>query len=400
MKIAYFDCFAGAAGDMVTAAILDAGLDLDLLKARLETLGINGLKLQVSRTTRAGIGALTFKAQAPKQNKHRNLRQITELIKKSRISKQAETFALAVFQKLARAEAAVHNCKPEEVHFHELGAIDSIVDIVSAAIGLNVLKIEKIYCSTLNLGAGSIKIAHGNMPVPAPATAELLKGLPVSGGPIQAELLTPTAAAILATAVDSFGHLPPMKIDAVGYGAGSLNPSDFPNVLRLFLGLSLEEKNTTADTVALLQTNIDDISPEIIGYLSKRLLQNGALDVYSSPINMKQDRPAICLSVLCKPQDAAELENIIFEEGLTLGIRKQFLQRSKLQREFVTVETQFGRIRIKKGSLNGKTVTAKPEFSDCAAAAEKADVPVKKVIEAATHAYRNFPKKTNNPLNP
>lgn len=393
MKIAYFDCSAGAAGDMITAAMLDAGLDCRLLKTSLHTLGIKGLKLETSRTTRAGIRALTFKPAAPEQKHHRNLQNITDLIENSKIHKNAKSLALAVFRKLADAEAKVHNCKTRDVHFHEVGAIDSIIDVVSAAIGINALQIEKIYCSTISLGAGSVKTAHGNMPVPAPATAELIKNLPVSGGPINAELLTPTAAAILAAAVQSFGHLPPMKIDALGYGAGSRNPPEMPNVLRLFIGRSIEEKNTSADTVALLQTNIDDISPEIIGFISEQLLEKGALDVYTIPIGMKQNRPAVCLSVLCKPQDVPGLENFIYNQGLTFGIRKQFLQRSKLQREFLTVQTRFGRIRIKTGSLNANTVTAKPEFSDCAAAAQKENVPVKKVIQAAINAYKKLNEK-------
>jgi len=226
------------------------------------------------------------------------------------------------------------------------------------------------------------------MPVPAPATAELLKGVPIAGGPAQAELLTPTAAAILTTIVDEFGPLPSMKIETVGYGAGSMQFEDFPNVLRLILGQGVAEKTADADTVCLLETNIDDVSGELVGFVTESLFEHGALDVFTTPIHMKQNRPAVQISVLCKPGDAPQLEQVLFKQGLTFGIRKQILQRSKLAGDFVTVGTEFGEIRIKTGSLNGKIVNAKPEFSDCICAAKEHNVGVKAVLEAAMAAWK------------
>jgi len=226
------------------------------------------------------------------------------------------------------------------------------------------------------------------MPVPAPATAQLLKGIPITGGPVQAELLTPTAAAILTTITDKFGPLPAMKIEAIGYGAGSMNPDEFPNVLRLILGRTVPEDSADTDTVCLLETNVDDASAELVGFVTEKLLELGALDVFSTPIVMKRSRPAVKISVICGPELAPAMEKVLFEQGLTFGIRKQLLQRAKLAREFVSVKTEFGQIRIKTGSFSGKTVHAKPEFSDCIAAAEKHNVPVRTVLESAIAAYK------------
>lgn len=387
MKIAYFDCFAGAAGDMIVAAMLDAGLDAEFLKAQLATLRIENLDINIRQTKRAGIRAVSFEPATPKQDHHRNLAQIKKIISQSKISEQAKKTAIAIFERIAQAEAAVHNKDTNDIHFHEVGALDSILDIVSASIGILALGAEKIYCSALSVGGGTVKCAHGLMPVPAPATAELLKGVPITGGPEQAELLTPTGAAILTTIVDEFRPLPSMKIETLGYGAGSSQFDDFPNVLRLILGQTTPEKSANADTVCLLETNIDDISGELLGFVTENLLEHGALDVFTTPIYMKQNRPAVQMSVICKIEDAPSLEQLLFEQGLTFGVRRQILQRSKLARDFVAVQTEFGQIRIKTGSLNGRIVNAKPEFSDCLSSAKKHNVPVKAVLEAAIAAY-------------
>jgi hypothetical protein len=387
MKIAYFNCFAGAAGDMLVAAMLDAGLELDFLKAQLATLGLEKLDIKLTETRRCGLRALSFVPVVPKQHQHRNLRQITEIIGRSKITEPAKKTAITIFEKIAQAEAAVHGKDPNDIHFHELGALDSIVDIVSASIGLEALEVEKVYCSVLSVGGGTVKCAHSIMPVPAPATAELLKGIPIVGGPAQVELFTPTAAAILTTVVDQFCPLPSMKIEAVGYGAGSLESEEFPNVVRLIIGQTVEETQANADSVCLLETNIDDAGGELIGSVTEKLFEQGALDVFSTPIYMKQNRPAVQLSVICKIEDVQKLEQILLKEGLTFGVRKQIMQRSKLAREFVTVETEFGKIRIKTGTLDGRIVNAKPEFSDCASAAKKHNVAVKAVLDAAMAAY-------------
>jgi uncharacterized protein (TIGR00299 family) protein len=387
MRIAYFDCFAGAAGDMIVAAMLDAGLDAEHLKAQLATLGIEGLDVRITETARAGLRAVKFDPLTPEQHEHRNLEQITKIIRQSKISAKAKETAVAIFDKLAHAEAAVHGKDPNEIHFHEIGALDSIADIVSACIGLEALGIDKVYCSALSVGGGSVQCDHGKMPVPAPATAQLLKGIPITAGPIQAELLTPTAAAILTTIAETFGPLPAMKMESIGCGAGSMNPDEFPNVLRLILGHTTPQDSADTDTICLLETNVDDATAELIGFVTEKLLEVGALDVFSTPIVMKHSRPAVKVSVICSPELTGAMEKVIFEQGLTFGIRKQLLQRTKLVRDLVPVQTEYGQIRIKTGIFNGKIGNAKPEFSDCVAAAEKHKVSVKTVAEAATTAY-------------
>ena len=389
MKTAYFDCFAGAGGDMIVAAMLDAGLDGKFLKAQLATLSLKDLDIEITETTRAGLKATKFTPVVKDKHHHRNLEQITEIITQSKISPQAKKTAIAIFNKLAEAEATVHNIAPCDCHFHETGAVDSIVDIVSASIGLDTLAIEKVYCSTLSVGGGTVKCAHGLLPVPAPATIELLKGIEIVGGPIQAELLTPTAAAILTTIVDEFRPLPSMKIEAIGYGAGSLQSDEFPNVLRLILGAETACDQASTDSVCLLETNIDDVSGELLSSVMDKLFECGALDVFTTPIYMKHNRPATQLSVICRFEDIPRTEQTIFQHGITFGLRKQTLQRSKLTRTFVTVQTEFGPIKIKTGLLAGKVVNAKPEFSDCILAAKKHNVPIKTVLHTAMTAYTN-----------
>ncbi len=388
MKIAYFDCFAGAAGDMIVAAMLDAGLNAQFLKKQLATLGIDDLDIKITETKRSGLRALKFEPAAKTQHHHRNLEDITKIINKSKITENTKQTAISIFQKLANAEAVIHNKPIDKIHFHEVGAIDSIADIVAASIGLEAMGIEKVYCSTLTVGGGTVKCDHGSMPVPAPATAELLKGIQISGGPIQAELLTPTAAAILTTITDHFGPLPQMTIDAIGYGAGSMDPDQFPNVLRLIIGQTAQDASAETDTICLLETNIDDATGETIGYAINKLLDAGALDAYTTPIYMKQNRPAAKLSVICNIKDEPALEQVIFEQGITFGIRRQLLTRTKLAREFLTVQTDFGPIRVKIGKKAGETLNAKAEYSDCVKAAENHNTPLKAVIDAAMTAYR------------
>ncbi|MHC4648730.1 MAG: nickel pincer cofactor biosynthesis protein LarC [Planctomycetota bacterium] len=388
MKIAYFDCFAGASGDMIAAAMLDAGLDADFLKSQLATLGIKGLSIQIAECKRAGLRAIRFEPVAPEHQRHRNLEQIIGIISHSGIGEQARKNAIGIFERLAQAEGAVHGKDPNEIHFHEVGAVDSIVDIVSASVGFEALGIQKAYCSTISIGGGSVKCAHGLLPVPAPATVELLKGIAAAGGPIEAELLTPTGAAILTDLVDEFGPLPAMKIEAIGCGAGSLDPDEFPNVLRLIVGQAAAEDSTEADTVCLLETNVDDATGELIAFVSEQLFEKGALDVFTTAIVMKHSRPAVQISVICRVEDTTRLEQLLFEQGLTFGVRRQLLQRSKLSRDFVTVKTKFGSIRIKTGFLRGKIVNVKPEYSDCAAAAGEHNVALKAVFDAAIAAYK------------
>jgi len=387
MKIAYFDCFAGAAGDMIAASMLDAGLDFEFLKTQISTLGLDGLKLEIEETHRAGLRALHFNPVIAEQHHHRRLNDIIEIINRSSIGEKPKNTAISIFRRLADAEAAVHGKSPQDIHFHEVGAIDSIVDIVSASVGFDALKIDKVCCSTLSVGGGFVEAAHGRLPVPAPATAELLKNVPTAGGPIEKELLTPTGAAILTAVVERFGSLPEMKIESVGYGAGTLDSPQFPNVLRLFIGQTADLSSANADSICVLETNVDDVAGEIIAAVMDSILEQGALDVYLAPITMKHNRPASKLSVICEIADFSKFENIIFRAGLTFGIRRQTMLRTKLEREFVKVDTQFGQISIKIGKLQGLIVNAKPEFSDCLAASQKHKVSVKQVIEAAMRAY-------------
>ncbi|MGB7582206.1 MAG: nickel pincer cofactor biosynthesis protein LarC [Sedimentisphaerales bacterium] len=388
MKIAYFDCFSGAAGDMIAGAMLDAGLDFEFLKSQIATLGLKNLDITVSETRRAGLRAKHFVPLIKEEHHHRHLGDIKKIINDSKIGEKPKQTAIAIFGRLAQAEATVHGKNPDDIHFHEVGAMDSIVDIVSAAIGFDALGIEKVYCSTLAVGGGQVKAAHGIMPVPAPATAELLKGIPTVGGPIDKELLTPTGAAILTTLAESFGPIPPMTIEATGYGAGTLDSEHVPNVVRLILGRSAEESSATTDRVCLIETNIDDSTGEIIANVMDKLLSAGALDVFTTPIVMKQTRPAVKLTVICQTADIAKMEEIIFQSGITFGVRRQIVERSKLAREFVTVTTGFGNIKIKVGRWADKVVNAKPEFADCAKAAQEHNTSVKEVMQAAIAEFK------------
>ena len=388
MKIGYFDCFAGASGDMILASMLDAGLDEQFLVDRIKLLGLEGVELKVERKLRSGISATGFEVLAPPQKHHRNLPDIRAIISQSSISESARDSAIAIFEKLAGVEGAIHGKKAEEITFHEIGAVDSIVDIVGVCVGFEALGIEKAYCSQFRVGSGPIECAHGILPAPSPATTALLQeaGAPVVGKSAGSELLTPTGAAILTNLCEDFGPMPAMRIESVGYGAGSRQFAGFANVLRLIIGNSAQENDVDTDCVCLLETNVDDATGEMVSFVSQLLLDKGAVDVFTTAIGMKYNRPAVKLSVLCRPGDDAEMEKILFAEGLTLGIRKQFLQRSKLRREILTVDTEFGRIRIKLGISGKKFICAKPEYSDCAEAAKRHKVSLKSVIDAAKMA--------------
>ena len=388
MKIAYFDCFAGAAGDMIVAAMLDTGLDQQFLMSQLNSLSLKDLQIEITQTKRAGISALSFTPIAESQHHHRNIIDIEQIINNSTIIPPAKTRAIEIFKILAQAESKIHAKKPTEITFHEVGAIDSIADIVSTCVCLEELKIDKIYCSTLTVGTGTINCDHGRLPAPAPATLEILKTAkaPFSVKNTGFELLTPTAAAILTNITDEFTPQPEMTIDSIGYGAGSKNPDQFPNVLRLIIGQTTAGKGDT-DSVALLETNIDDASGEVIGYVVEKLLNQGALDVWTQPIQMKKNRSAVVISMICEIDEINKMQNIIFEEGITLGIRKQVIDRAKLTRKFEKVNTKFGTIQIKTGFHNGILITAKPEYSECAKAAKNYNVAIKTVLQVAMNAF-------------
>ncbi len=390
MKLAYFDCFAGAGGDMIAAAMLDAGLDEQFLKDQIDSLGIEGLEIKVSRAVKRGINAISFEPISTTKQEFRNLKIISKIISKSGISESAKQRSLQIFTDLADAEAKVHGKDISEIHFHEIGAVDTIVDIVSACVGLEALGIEKVFCSALSVGGGTVECEHGILPVPAPATVELLEKAkaPIVGGPVNFELLTPTAAAILTNINNAFTAAPAMTIEATGYGAGKRDIKGLANVLRLMIGNDNVDEGV-ADTVCVLETNVDDASGEMISFVMERLFASGALDVYTTAIQMKGNRPAVKISVICEPKQIEQMQAVLFSEGITLGIRKQFFERAKLKRNTETVKTQYGQIRIKTGIFNGKVVTFKPEYSDCSKAAIENKVPFNAVVQAAKESYLN-----------
>lgn len=385
MRIAYLDCSTGISGDMTLAALIDAGVDPAILKGAVDSLGLEGVNLDIQTVIKGGFRATYVRVEHPEQHAHRHLADIEALIDKARgITPTQRDLALRIFGAVAEAEARVHGMTVDRIHFHEVGAIDSIVDIVGAAVGFDVLGADQIVASRIPTGRGQVSIAHGICTVPTPGTAELLKGIPLVDVPIEAELTTPTGAAILKTLVDRFGPLPEMAIQSIGYGAGT---KDFPqraNLLRLFVGTA--EAPAERDSVTLLETNLDDVSPEIVGYAKRRLLEAGALDVFSAAIQMKKDRPGTLLSVIARPSDAARLEAILFDETATFGIRRTLMERSKRSRREHTVTTPWGPVRGKLGWRSGHSAVFTPEFDDCARLAAEAGVPLREIYRAAESA--------------
>ncbi len=398
MKLLYFDCFSGAAGDMIVGALLDAGLDFDTLKKNLASLKIPGCDISADKVRRGALTGTKFTVTATETNQpHRNLDDILSIIRSAALppgglpGRSAEK-AEAIFRRLAQAEAKVHGIDPSQVHFHEIGAIDSILDIVAASVGIEILGIEEVHCSAIPTGRGTIESQHGTLPAPAPATVELLKGAKTAepaGQSQTGELTTPTAAAVLTTLSRSFGPIPAMELQTVGYGAGARDdagPGAPPNLLRVFIGNSTDDGSV--DSVIELSANLDDCTGEVIGATIEKLLRAGCADAWAAPIYMKKSRPAWTLSALCSPGDVSRAEEIIFAETTTFGIRRRTCTRSKLARRHVTVETPYGPIRVKLGSRDGNVITASPEFADGLAAAEAHGVPVKEAIAAAIEAYR------------
>lgn len=382
MRIAYLDCATGIAGDMTLAALIDAGVDPQAIRRGIDSLGLKGVKVKIESVMRCGFRATHVKIEHPEQHAHRHLSDIIELIDgASELTDSQRTIAKSIFEAVAAAEAKVHGSTVDEIHFHEVGAIDSIVDIVGVAIGFDLLKVDRILAGRVPTGRGTVQIAHGACPVPTPGTAELLKGIPLIDVPIEAELTTPTGAAILKVMVEDFEPIPPMTIDTIGYGAGT---RDFPgraNVLRLLVGDGQVPEET--DQVALLETNLDDVSGEVIGYAKQRLLAEGALDVFTTAIQMKKERPGVLLSVLCEPSRVAEFETIIFQETGTFGIRRQRLDRSIRRREELVLDSEeWGPVKGKLGYREGEAVAFKPEFEACAKIAREQQIPLRDVYRA------------------
>lgn len=381
MKICYFDAFSGISGDMTVGALVDAGANWETLQGALCSLDL-GASFSLKRTKRKGIAAAKFTVESQPEQKHRHLPQIEQIISRGELPARSRENSLAVFRKLAEAEATSHGVSIEAVHFHEVGAIDSICDVVGACVALDLLEVEEVRCSRINVGSGTIKTEHGVLPVPAPATAHLLKNYSVySSGP-ETELTTPTGAALISTLCTGFGGLPAVRVVSQGFGAGD---QDFPaqaNVLRVLIGEQADSSEATAVTV--LETNLDDSTPQVLGYAMERLLAAGALDVTLTPIFMKKNRPGTMLSVISTPEQAAGLAAILFAETTTLGVRILQAERRVLQRRTTEIETLYGRIRVKH-TENGAFA---PEYEDCRRAAAEKGVPLRTVIAEANDAFR------------
>lgn len=390
MRIAYLDCSTGISGDMTLAALIDAGVDAAAIRAGVASLDLPGVELEIRAVVKGGFRATKVDVRHPEQHAHRHLSHIVKLIDgAAAITDSQRQLAKRIFQVVAEAEAKVHGSTIEKVHFHEVGAIDSIVDIVGAAIGFDLLRAEQIVCSPLPPGRGQVEIAHGICTVPAPGTAEILKGIPLVDVPVNAELTTPTGAAIVKTLADRFGPLPEMTIEHIGYGAGTMDFDGRANLLRLFVGTVSSQgflKSLGTDRVLLLETNLDDVTGETIGYTKQQLLAAGALDVYSIPIQMKKDRPGAMLCVIAAEADAEKLEAILFDETSTFGIRRSLVERSKRARREHTVETPFGPVRGKLGWRTPDRAAFVPEFEDCARLAQEHGVTLKDVYRAAESA--------------
>ena len=374
MKILYFDCFAGASGNMILGALVALGVDENDLIEQIKLLGATDFEIEFKTIDKSGIAAVHAEVKVPHEHAHRHLHHIEKIIGDSRLPETVKQRAIKIFTLLAEAEAKVHGVEIEKIHFHEVGAMDAIVDVVGACIGFELLEIERFACSKIHVGSGFVKMAHGKYPVPPPAVAELLKGAPIYSTEIEGELITPTGAAIIAAVCESYGQIPEMKIERTAYGAGTRDYENFPNVLRLMLGTSencerraesldaMNDGQTATDNLCLIETNIDDLSPQILGYVMERAFETGALDCWFTPIQMKKNRPATMISILCPKANKQALTELLYTETSTLGIRLSEIERECLPREIVEVETEFGKVDVKIARFKNKIVNAKPEY--------------------------------------
>ena len=410
MRIAYLECFAGISGDMFLGALVDAGVDPKLLHEAVASLNV-GATLEIEKVDRSGINASKVRvivdgtsAEAAANSTHthhhshhehhhhgRSLSVIRKLIENSPIATPAKATAIRAFELLGESESKIHNVPIETIHFHEVGAIDSIVDIVAGAAGAHALNLDAWICSPLNVGGGTVECAHGTFPVPAPATMDLLQGVPTYSSGIQMELVTPTGAALVRALNCTFGPAPAMRVDKIGYGAGSRNPKRFPNVVRVSLGETDNISSIPGDTVIVMETAVDDLNPQILGDFTERALQAGALDVMCSSVHMKKNRLATLITILCDRAHVEPLQQLLFRETSTLGVRIREERRACLDRKFVNVQTQWGEIKIKIGLLNGVEVNAAPEYEDCRRCAEQHSVPLKMVMQSALAIYQTTP---------
>ena len=396
MKTLYFDCFAGASGNMILGGLLSIGLDQDKLVEQLKGLAITDFELFTSKVDRAGLSALHVEVRVPDETKHRHLHHIEKIINESALSASVKDRSKLIFQRLAEAEARVHGTSIEKVHFHEVGAMDAIVDVVGACIGFEMLGIDRFIASKLNTGTGFVKMAHGTYPVPPPAVVNLLVGAPVYSNGIEGELLTPTGAAIISTICETYGPMPEMIVEQAGYGAGTRTYDDFPNVIRLILGhteiafqaASSRPSETIIEKLSVIESNIDDISPEVVGYLIERALDLGALDCWSNPVQMKKSRPGFLVSVLCRPENESSLRDLLFRETGTLGIRSTIVERHSLPRSIESISTKFGNIDVKISVLADREINISPEYDHVRKAALEHNVTLREVYDEARLCFR------------
>lgn len=387
MQIAYFDCFSGISGDMTLAALIDAGADLPAIQATIASMGLGDVRLSVSNTSRRGFRGKLLYIDQPREHAHRYLRDVHLLINRAKMPSQAKDLAMRFFERIARAEAKVHGTTMDRVQFHEVGAIDSIVDMVGVAVAWNMLEIEKAYASPVPTGAGQIRIAHGTVSVPAPATAELLVGVPIAPSQIPIEMTTPTGAAILTELTAEFGPMPAMQVGRIGYGAGNKDMPDRPNLLRILIGSALKTKPHQSDSVLVIECNLDDVSGEQIGFAIERLWKVGALDVFTMPIQMKKNRPGTLLTVLARPEDRQAMESILFQQTGTLGLRYRRQARTILPRAIVDVSSPWGIVAGKVSKLPSGEIDFSPEYDDCSRIAIKHGLRLNDVVVEIRECY-------------
>lgn len=387
MKVLYFDCFSGASGDMILGALLDLGVALESLRKPLQTLGLEEFELDSERIVKKGVRATQFRVVVKRnaEQPRRHLRQLLDIVAGGDLPESVKQASAETFRRIAQAEAEVHGVDIEQIHFHEVGAIDSIADIVGTHLALHHLAVKRIYASPLNLGSGAVSAAHGVMPVPAPATAHLLKNIPCYGSQVQAELVTPTGAALLSQVVSSFGPMPLLEIEKVGSGCGTHDLPDRANVLRAILGKTADSF-PAVEPIAVLEANVDDMTPELLASITAELLAAGARDTFLTPIVGKKGRPGHLITVLCDEARVSDMVLLLFRASTTFGVRMRTQQRVCLDRKWKMAHTPWGPVRVKVGYLDGEPLRHAPEFEDCRRVAEAASVPALRVYEAALAA--------------
>ncbi|MBR9987636.1 MAG: nickel pincer cofactor biosynthesis protein LarC [Desulfosarcina sp.] len=390
MMHAHFDCFSGISGDMVLGAFVDMGVSTQWLTEMIRGLSIGDVEIVARDVKKHGIGAKKITVLENDASPARNYRDIINIIQDARLGDRVKNTAVDIFSRIADAEARVHRCEKDDVHFHEVGAVDSIVDVVGAALCLDHLNIDTVSASPLPLGRGLVDCAHGKLPVPAPATLEIVKGIPVYGGTADGELVTPTGAGIIASLAEKFGPIPDMQIDRIGYGSGSRECRDLPNLLRVFVGKKIEATTGSGhDDVVVVETNIDDMNPELYGYLMEKLFTDGALDVSYTSVQMKKNRPGTKVEVLCSPEKRADIARCLFAETSTIGLRYRLVHRQTLSRSVCQVTTNLGEIQVKCTTDPDGRKHCAPEYEACRKIALKNKVPLKRVYEAAAKAGKD-----------